>query len=314
MSALCLDDPRHVFLLGYLSAQGQSASASALDRTYVSQLLEVTGISREAHYQVDWPSEPSSILQVRAPAEPPVPIEERALCAFVRGAFSAVAVADADERGEPRIVLKDRNAPFQSYIRSVLGLPEPEEGSWRGLAALDALGRVLKDAPLALPSFAQTFEQWCVQIAYLTSLAPRDQKMLVRLVHPQARIPQKEHVSDSGYDLTLLYEKQRFGRTILYGTGVIVEPPFGWYFDVVPRSSIIKRGYILANSVGVIDRSYRGEIFVPLIKVDEAASELELPARVAQLIPRPIVHFHVEAKRALSDTRRGAGGFGSTGE
>jgi dUTP pyrophosphatase len=164
-----------------------------------------------------------------------------------------------------------------------------------------------------LPSLATAFADWRVRIAHLTNRDFTNQRMAVQLVHPDARVPMKEHVSDSGYDLTLLYEKKRFGRTILYGTGVIVEAPFGWYFDVVPRSSIIKHGYILANSVGVIDRSYRGEIFVPLIKIDDAAQDLQLPARVAQLIPRPIVHFPVDEVHALSTTQRGSGGFGSTG-
>jgi dUTP pyrophosphatase len=134
----------------------------------------------------------------------------------------------------------------------------------------------------------------------------------VRRLVKEARLPGKERVSDSGYDLTLLYESQRMGNVVLYGTGIVVEPPSGWYLDLVPRSSIIKRGYIVANSIGVIDRSYRGEILVPLIKVDPKAPDLELPARVAQLIPRPIVHFEI-VEESVAASHRGEGGFGSTG-
>ncbi|HEU5075560.1 MAG TPA: hypothetical protein VFU02_15315, partial [Polyangiaceae bacterium] len=107
---------------------------------------------------------------------------------------------------------------------------------------------------------------------------------------------------------------KRFGSTVLYGSGIQVAPPAGWYFDVVPRSSIIKTGYIVANSVGVIDRSYRGEVMVPLVKIDPDAPELVLPARVAQMIPRPIVHMQIRAVGSAGTTQRGSGGFGSTGE
>ena len=52
---------------------------------------------------------------------------------------------------------------------------------------------------------------------------------------------------------------------------------------LVPRSSISKTGYMLANSVGVIDRTYTGNVLVPLIKVDKSMPDLILPARVVQL-------------------------------
>jgi len=108
-------------------------------------------------------------------------------------------------------------------------------------------------------------------------------------------------------------ELKRVGPTILYGTGISAEPPQGYYLDVVPRSSIIKLGYTISNSVGIIDRAYRGEIMVPLVKLDPSVPDLALPARVAQLIPRPIVHFPLIEVESLSHTHRGAGGFGSSG-
>ena len=83
---------------------------------------------------------------------------------------------------------------------------------------------------------------------------------------------------------------------------------------MVPRSSIIKSGYILANSVGVIDQGYTGEILVPLLKVDENQPDLELPKVMVQLIPRRWYHFSIkEGEKGLNETSRGQGGFGSTG-
>lgn len=123
--------------------------------------------------------------------------------------------------------------------------------------------------------------------------------------------PSKTRPSDSGYDLTILEKVKDVGRVELYSTGISVTPPNGYYFDMVPRSSIIKSGYILANSVGVIDRGYTGEILVPLIKVGEGS--LELPSRVVQIIPRPIKHFNCKEVQAINSTVRGKKGFGSSG-
>lgn len=171
----------------------------------------------------------------------------------------------------------------------------------------------LADLKLARAKHVRRYWAWCQRILHAKTDSVLAPTVRVQLVHEGAVTPRKERVSDSGYDLTLVYEKSRTGNVVLYGTGVIIEPPQGWYFDVVARSSIVKRGYMLANNVGIIDRAYRGEILVPLLKTDPNAKDLDLPARVAQLIPRPIVHFPVETTSELTQTQRGAGGFGSTG-
>ena len=70
---------------------------------------------------------------------------------------------------------------------------------------------------------------------------------------------------------------------------------------------------MLANSVGVIDRAYTGEILVPLIKLDPNAPDLALPARIVQIIPRPIIAAEIVEVDDFDTTLRGDGGFGSTG-
>lgn len=135
----------------------------------------------------------------------------------------------------------------------------------------------------------------------------------VQLCKPGAVSPFKARPSDSGFDLTLIDVVKVIGRVTLYGTGVKVRPDSGWYFDVVPRSSIIKSGYMLANSVGIIDRAYTGEIMVPLIKCDHNMPDLELPARMVQLIPRQIIHPTISVVDSIEDTARGEAGFGSSG-
>jgi dUTP pyrophosphatase len=131
------------------------------------------------------------------------------------------------------------------------------------------------------------------------------------LLTSDAHPPTKKRESDSGFDLHLTNVKKQYGKVTLYGTGVSVTPPTGFYFDLVPRSSMIKSGYMLANSVGIIDQGYTGEIMVALIKIDPDAELLTLPCKMVQLIPR---HWYgLRAKQGSRVTsNRGDGGFGST--
>jgi len=131
------------------------------------------------------------------------------------------------------------------------------------------------------------------------------------LVHPLAIPPHRSKHSDSGYDLTLITSHEKIGNITVYGTGVSVQPPGGFYFDLVARSSIIHKGYILANSVGVIDQSYTGEIMVPLLKIDPNAPDIELPCKIVQLIPRRW-HGLIPTEDTFDETLRSNNGFGST--
>lgn len=138
--------------------------------------------------------------------------------------------------------------------------------------------------------------------------------LLVEKTRPDAVLPEKAHPDDSGFDLTLLGVAKPFENGVtLYSTGLkatIKEP--GWDLRIVPRSSISKTDYMLANSIGIIDQSYRGEILVALRKLNPDAKALTFPIKFAQLIPheRPEVTV-VECQ--LENTERGVGGFGSTG-
>ena len=125
--------------------------------------------------------------------------------------------------------------------------------------------------------------------------------------------PFKKRISDSGWDLHLVKLIKKEGNLYFFDTGVRVAPPPGFYFDLVPRSSIYKSGFVLANSVGIIDMTYRGTIKVPLIKVDSSKPDPELPWRAVQLIPRRFFPLEVELSTSLDRTIRGEGGFGSTG-
>jgi dUTP pyrophosphatase len=111
----------------------------------------------------------------------------------------------------------------------------------------------------------------------------------------------------------LIERDRRHGPVEFFRTGLKIQPAFGWYFDLLPRSSMCKSGYMLANSVGVIDRAYTGEILVALFKSDPNAPELALPARIVQIVPRQIIAAELVEVESFDETARGAGGFGSTG-
>lgn len=130
-----------------------------------------------------------------------------------------------------------------------------------------------------------------------------------------AVMPTKAHHSDSGYDLTIIKKvKQLTPKTALYDTGVVVIPPHGTYTEIIPRSSLSKTGYMLANSVGIIDNSYRGTLMIALVKIDESMPDIELPFKCAQLIFRQCIDISLAALdiKDIDNTERGAGGFGST--
>lgn len=130
-----------------------------------------------------------------------------------------------------------------------------------------------------------------------------------------AVIPTRAGSQEVGFDLTIIEKiKDISSNTAMYDSYVSVQPPDGVYFEIVPRSSISKTGYILTNSVGIIDPSYRGTLKVVLTKIDNNAPDLELPNKRFQLIPRTFFSnvFTVEISDTLSNTERGSGGFGST--
>jgi dUTP pyrophosphatase len=146
-------------------------------------------------------------------------------------------------------------------------------------------------------------------------------KVRIKKLNPQAIIPSYAKAGDAGMDLTAVTMEYDNHGNISYGTGLAVEIPKGYVGLIFPRSSVSKTQLALANSVGVIDSGYRGELickFKPTLMLCDEGSEPEESViykegeRVAQLmiIPHPEVEF--EESEELEKTERGNGGFGST--
>ena len=241
--------------------------------------------------------------------------------AFVRGFFDGDGhVIKPGTRTAPRCGITTSSAAMRAAILEFCEIPayhDPKEGrlEWNGNAALDFLAKLYDGARYRLPRKRDLYLDWCLWVPSLSGGGRHGDEDLFHWTktRPDAVPPSKSRASDSGFDLVLLEPVRQLGDVTLYDTGIRVQPAYGWYFDLVPRSSISKTGYMLANSVGVIDRTYTGPVLVALRKVNHEAPDLELPARLVQMIPRPIVHVRLVEVESLDETERGAGGFGSTG-
>lgn len=139
-------------------------------------------------------------------------------------------------------------------------------------------------------------------------------KLLFKRTDERAIIPTKAHPSDTGYDLIAIDIFKKLGNgVILLETGICVKPPTGYYTEILPRSSIIKTGYILANSVGVIDNNFRNSLKIAIVPVYEnSVFDFEEIKNKFQLVIRKLEDFEVQEVDDLDETDRGMGGFGST--
>jgi dUTP pyrophosphatase len=101
----------------------------------------------------------------------------------------------------------------------------------------------------------------------------------------------------------------------LIGTGLAFEIPEGYVMLVYPRSGMAANNRVnLMNCVGVIDSDYRGEVIVMLNNDGSAPVVVKQGTRIAQAMIMPVPKVELVLADRLSDTDRGAGGFGSTGE
>lgn len=104
------------------------------------------------------------------------------------------------------------------------------------------------------------------------------------------------------------------GGRALVATGFAIALPHGFEAQVRPRSGLAaKHGVTVLNAPGTIDADYRGEIKVILVNHGAEAFAIKRGDRIAQMIVAPVTQVKLSEQASLSDTARGAGGFGSTG-
>jgi len=141
-------------------------------------------------------------------------------------------------------------------------------------------------------------------------------KVLFKKLVPEAVKPKFGKPGDAGADLvaTSVDFSRDSNSQIVYGTGLAVEIPEGMVGLVFPRSSVRNYDLTMANSVGVIDSGYRGEIMVTFNKIYGYTSRsYEKGDRIAQLVIMPVPLIQYKEVDELSETQRGTDGHGSTG-
>ena len=159
-------------------------------------------------------------------------------------------------------------------------------------------------------------------------------KVKFKRLNENAVMPKKAHPTDAGFDLVATSREIDEYGNIVYGTGLAVEIPEGYVGLAFPRSSVSKYNLVMANSTGVIDCHFRGEMkfkFKPTLRAWEniggddnheilvggfrnAETSYAVGDRIAQLIIMPIPEIEFEEVDELTATDRGDGGYGSTGK
>lgn len=140
----------------------------------------------------------------------------------------------------------------------------------------------------------------------------------VKKLNEKAMLPTYGSFEAAGADLYACLDAPvtiQPGETAWIPTGIALEVPKGCAGLVYARSSMgVKRGLAPANKVGVIDSDYRGEIRVVLLNHGKTEQVVEHGERVAQFLITPVLTPAYQEVEDLTDTARGAGGFGSTGK
>jgi dUTP pyrophosphatase len=137
----------------------------------------------------------------------------------------------------------------------------------------------------------------------------------VRRIDPEARIPRYEHPGDSGADLYSLVDcvLQPSERKAI-PTGLCAEVPIGFELQIRPKSGLaLGNGVTVLNTPGTIDAGYRGEIKVITINLGSEAYPIKKGQKIAQIVVAPVIQADFEEVGELSESKRGTGGFGSTG-
>ncbi|MCL2264444.1 MAG: dUTP diphosphatase [Treponema sp.] len=134
---------------------------------------------------------------------------------------------------------------------------------------------------------------------------------------PRIILPQYESEGASGMDLRAFLDGDvsipPLGR-VKIPTGLKIEIPEGYEAQVRPRSGLaVKYGLTVLNSPGTIDSDYRGDIDIILVNLGSENVIIKDADRIAQLVIAPVCRAQAEETNSLSVSRRGSGGFGSTG-
>ena len=142
-------------------------------------------------------------------------------------------------------------------------------------------------------------------------------EILIKRFSKQVPIPKYETDGSSGLDLSACIDKSieiKPGKSKIIHTGLAVVIPENFEIQIRPRSGLAAKNQIsVLNTPGTVDSDYRGELKVILINLGEKSFIVEKGLRIAQMVLCPVVKAKLKEVESLEDTKRGSGGFGSTG-
>ena len=142
-------------------------------------------------------------------------------------------------------------------------------------------------------------------------------EILIKRLSDKVVLPKYETEGSSGLDLAAHINESieiKPGSTAIIPTGLTVSIPKNFEIQIRPRSGLAAKNQIsVLNTPGTIDADYRGELKVILINLGAKSFLVENGARIAQMVLCPVVKANLKEVKSLEDTKRGSGGFGSTG-
>ena len=139
-----------------------------------------------------------------------------------------------------------------------------------------------------------------------------------KLENFKGELPAYQSEGASGFDIRAQLNAPMVlnpGERAMVPTGLSFEIPLGFEIQARPRSGLAaKQGLTVLNTPGTIDADYRGEVKIIIINLGQEPVQIQDQERCAQLVIAPVYQAQFQVVDSLSDTARGAGGFGSTGK
>ena len=143
-------------------------------------------------------------------------------------------------------------------------------------------------------------------------------KVLIKKLNPSVQLPSYKTIGASGMDLMAFIKEPidlEPGKSCLVPTGLSVEFPKDYEIQIRPRSGLAAKNNIsVLNTPGTIDSDYRGELKVILFNHGSEKFMINNNDRIAQMVLAPVIKMELEETNELPKSKRGEGGFGSTGK
>ena len=142
-------------------------------------------------------------------------------------------------------------------------------------------------------------------------------EILIKRLSKEVTLPKYETDGSSGLDLAAFIDKKveiKPRTSVIIPTGLAVAIPKNFEIQIRPRSGLAAKNQIsVLNTPGTIDADYRGELKVILMNLSDKSFIVEGGLRIAQMVLCPVIKAKLREVETLEDTKRGSGGFGSTG-